>query len=154
MKRIGKTPGSGRKPNTPNKFTVERAERAAREGPLPHENILHIARILMTDAMAYRAQEVTRINKDGVEEKVKEFKPGHEAKFHDLLMKALTANEKAAPYYAPRRSSVAVTHAPIDPSLLTDEEVNVLERIATRISEAVQPSQSDLMAAREIATRH
>jgi len=117
--------------------------------------MLTIARVLMNDAMAYRAKDVKRKNKEtGVEETFKEFDPGHEAKFHDLLMKALTANEKAAPYYASRRSSVTVTQTPIDPSLLTDEEVNVLERIATRISEAVQPSQSDLMAAREIATRH
>lgn len=111
----------GRKPNTPNKFSSARAERAAKEGPLPPDNLLAIARHAMAMAMRYR---LTADNPEAD-------KTEHKA----WMQIALDANNKAAPYFSPRMSAMHITHKHLDLSQLSDDELTAIEAVIERASE-------------------
>ncbi len=130
----GKRPGAGRPPGTPNKSNALRMQRAAREGPLPHEIMLRVARNLVAVANRYKPVEVKETDEDGREVTKLQFAAGNEDKYIDLHIKASEAAARAAPYYAPRLSAVKISQEVMDVTKLTDEELAVFERAAERLA--------------------
>jgi hypothetical protein len=109
--RGGYREGAGRKPGSTNQMSKEAREQARLSGRLPHEILLSIAR--------GEPQEVIKISKEGEMTAVKE----------EVSLDRMTdAAKAAAPYYAPKISTVELI------SGVGDDDLNQL--IAQLASEA------------------
>jgi hypothetical protein len=120
----GSNPGEhrgGRAAGTPNKFGIVRAERLIAEGKKPP------AEELLSNAEKCRAMAVffapTRPNADGKEEP----NPDHiEERYGYWLAQERDALARAAPYFSPRLSAIAMQTAVLD----KDKEIRGDPRVA------------------------
>jgi hypothetical protein len=117
----------GRKRGVPNKFSIARAERAIAEGrKQPAEELLRNAENCRAMVMFFAP---TRPNADT---KQAEINPNHNPKdYFDWLAAERDALGRAAPYYSPRLSAVALQPLQLDKDkeLRGDPRVALLEMI-------------------------
>src|SRR6266542_5323844 len=133
-------PDAGRKKGTPNKRTIairEAMARAVEARPADFDSLEQMRLVAKwflgqaAEAMK-RTREVVEKGEDGKERKVLRSAPDVKLAA-DHLKNALSALKEIAPYEYARKASIHHTVRAVDPSLLTDEQldtlINVLESV-------------------------
>lgn len=116
--RGGRRPGAGRKKGTRNKVNHLRVEKAKQSGALPGDILLDIARYHYINGIGLR-DELKKVQAQAKKPKTPEEKQEHvdtmrgiEAEIRAEHAMAVTAGEKAAPYYHSKLATIPPNQLP------------------------------------------
>jgi hypothetical protein len=131
MFRKGKpNPAHGRPKNRPNKVTTETVRRALETGPLPAEQLLTLARTAVGMASKFQPRFT------GAEGEVEAFALSPlNAEFKEWMRLSIEASKAAAPYFNYRLTALKLEGGVPDLSVMSDDELNAIERTARLIAE-------------------